>query len=109
MPQQLADPQHYDLSTDNWMQRNYRAYGFASPPKDYQKWYDLIFHLVRHCIERYGVEEVQTWYWELWNEPDLDLYWKGSNEAFIKLYDYTAAAVKAVDASLRDTSTPTIA
>jgi xylan 1,4-beta-xylosidase len=101
MPQHLADPQHYDLATDNWTHRNYRASGFASPPKDYQKWYDLILQLARHCLERYGIEELQTWYWELWNEPDLDYYWLGTIEEFNKLYDYTAAALKAVSPTLR--------
>jgi xylan 1,4-beta-xylosidase len=101
MPQDLADPQRYDSTTDTWNQRDYRAYGFACPPKDHQKWYDLIFHLVRHCVEKYGVEEVKTWYWELWNEPDLDYYWKGTIEEFNKLYDYTAAAAKAACSEVR--------
>ena len=48
MPQHLADPQRYDLTTDNWTNRNYRASGYASPPKDYQKWHDLIFQLAYH-------------------------------------------------------------
>src|SRR5690606_37608744 len=95
MPQDLADPERYDLSKDTWTHQHYRAYGFACPPKDYQKWHDLIFALVRHCVERYGAEEVATWYWELWIEPDLDYYWRGSIDEFSKLYDYTAAAVKA--------------
>ncbi|MEO8395668.1 MAG: beta-xylosidase, partial [Chloroflexota bacterium] len=101
MPQQLADPRHYDLATDNWTQQKYRTYGFASPPKDYQKWYDLIFALANHCLERYGLAEIKTWYWELWNEPDLDYYWLGTIEEFNKLYDYTAAAVKAAHPDLR--------
>jgi xylan 1,4-beta-xylosidase len=95
MPQDLADPAHYDSSKDNWTQQNYRSYGWASPPKNYQKWYELIFQLVCHCLERYGVDEIRTWYWELWNEPDLGYYWNGSVDEFLKLYDYTAAAVKA--------------
>ncbi len=101
MPQQLADPKHYDLSTDDWMHRKYRAYGFASPPKDYQKWHNLVFELVRHCIQRYGIDEIKLWYWELWNEPDLDYYWLGTIEEFNKLYDFTAAAVKAAHPDLR--------
>jgi xylan 1,4-beta-xylosidase len=101
MPQHLADPQHYNLTTDTWTHLNYRSYGFASPPKDYQKWHDLIFQLARHCLERYGSEEVQTWYWELWNEPDLEYYWLGTSEAFHQLYDYTAAALKAASPQLR--------
>ena len=95
MPQDLVDPTRYDAAKDDWIQRNYRSYGWACPPKDYQKWYDLVFALVRHCMERYGVAEIDSWYWELWNEPDLDYYWKGSVEEFNKLYDYTVAAVKA--------------
>ena len=101
MPQHLADPQHYDLLAELWNQRNYRTYGFASPPKDYQKWYELIFALGKHCIERYGIDEVKSWYWELWNEPDLEYYWLGTTEEFNRLYDYTAAAVKAAHAELR--------
>lgn len=95
MPQDLADRRHYDIRQETWTHQNYRLYGFASPPKDYEKWYDLIFNLVRHCVERYGQDEVGNWYWELWNEPDLSYYWKGSIEEFLRLYDYTAAAVKA--------------
>ncbi len=95
MPQHLADPAYYDITQDTGRNQNYQAYGFAAPPKDYQRWYDLIFNLVKHCIDRYGSNEVRTWYWELWNEPDLNYYWKGSIEEFNKLYDYTAAAVKA--------------
>jgi hypothetical protein len=101
MPQDLADTRRYDSTTDTWNQRDYRVYGFACPPKDYQKWHDLIFNLVRHCAEKYGVEEVKTWYWELWNEPDLDYYWKGTIEEFNKLYDYTAAAAKAACSEVR--------
>lgn len=94
MPQDLADPTLYDINADTWIHHNYRSYGWATPPKDYQKWYDLIFALVAHCLERYGADEIRTWYWELWNEPDLGYYWKGTVKDFLKLYDYTAAAVK---------------
>lgn len=62
------------------------------PPKDYTLWYNLVKSLVNHCMDKYGVNEVLTWYWELWNEPDIG-YWKGTNEEFFKLYDYTEAAV----------------
>lgn len=95
MPQHLADTERYDLTEDTWNLGNYRAYGRACPPKDYGKWYDLILALVRHCVHRYGTGEVEAWYWELWNEPDLDTYWKGSIEEYNKLYDHTVAAVKA--------------
>ncbi|MCA9883559.1 MAG: beta-xylosidase [Anaerolineae bacterium] len=101
MPQHLADPAYYKVEDDDWIHRNYRAYGFASPPKDYQKWYDLIYSLVQHCVERYGEAEIASWYWELWNEPDLRYYWAGSIEDFNKLYDYTVAAVKAASPTAR--------
>ena len=67
--------------------------GWAYPPKDYQKWGELIFQFVRHLRERYGDAEVKTWLWEVWNEPDID-YWKGTPEEYFKHYDYTADAVR---------------
>lgn len=67
--------------------------GWAYPPKDYQKWAALVFEWVKHSVERYGKEEVASWYWELWNEPDL-AYWRGTRQEFFKLYDYTADAIK---------------
>lgn len=66
--------------------------GWAYPPKDYQKWADLVYNWVKHSVERYGQKEVESWYWEVWNEPNG--YWKGTMEEFFKLYDYSADAVK---------------
>ena len=66
--------------------------GWAYPPKDYQKWGELVFQFVRHLRQRYGDAEVKTWLWEVWNEPDID-YWKGTHEEFFKLYDYSTDAV----------------
>ena len=65
------------------------------PPKDYDKWYDFIFNMVQHCIERYGKETVAKWKWELGNEPDMSSHWKGTEEEYFKMYDYTVAAIKA--------------
>ena len=67
--------------------------GWAYPPKDYKKWAELVFQWVKHSVQRYGQKEVESWYWELWNEPNGH-YWKASMEEFFKLYDYTADAVK---------------
>lgn len=67
--------------------------GWAYPPTDYEAWGELIYQWVRHSVERYGAEEVETWWWQLWNEPDIG-YWQGTREEFFKLYDYTAHAVK---------------
>jgi xylan 1,4-beta-xylosidase len=67
--------------------------GWAHPPRDYGKWAELVYQWVRHSLEKYGQAEVESWYWELWNEPDIG-YWQGTQEEFNKLYDFTAAAVK---------------
>jgi xylan 1,4-beta-xylosidase len=67
--------------------------GWAYPPKDYEKWGELVYQWVRHCLERYGREEVETWYWEVWNEPNIG-YWRGTPEEFRKLHDYAIAAVR---------------
>lgn len=67
--------------------------GWAYPPEDYVKWAELVYQWVKHCIGRYGKEEVETWYWEPWNEPNIG-YWQGTTEEYLKLYDYTADAVK---------------
>ena len=67
--------------------------GWAYPPKDYEKWEELVFQWVKHCVERYGQEEVEQWYWEPWNEPNIG-YWQGTPEEYNKLYDYSAHAVK---------------
>jgi xylan 1,4-beta-xylosidase len=66
--------------------------GWAYPPKDYQKWSDLVFKFVDHLRQRYGDAEVKTWLWEVWNEPDIG-YWKGTREEYFKLYDFSVEAV----------------
>jgi len=68
--------------------------GWAYPPKDYNKWAELVFQFTRHCITRYGEKEIESWYWEVWNEPDVSIYWKGKTEEYLKLYDYSVSAVK---------------
>ena len=67
--------------------------GWAWPPKDYDKWSKLVEEWVRHCVKKYGEKEVNTWLWEVWNEPNIS-YWKGRREEYFKLYDYAAAGVK---------------
>jgi xylan 1,4-beta-xylosidase len=67
--------------------------GWAYPPKDYDKWRNLVYEWVKHSIARYGKEEVESWYWEVWNEPNGH-YWKGTREEFLKLYDYAADGLK---------------
>jgi xylan 1,4-beta-xylosidase len=58
--------------------------GWAYPPKDDAKWGELVYRLTKHCIAKYGVAEVQGWYWETWNEPNIG-YWKGTRDEFFRL------------------------
>lgn len=67
--------------------------GVAAPPKDYKKWAELVYQWVNHSVERYGSAEVEKWYWEVWNEPNVD-YWHGTPEEFFKLHDYAIDAVR---------------
>lgn len=66
--------------------------GWAYPPKDYNKWRELVYQWVKHCVQRYGKPEVESWYWEVWNEPNG--YWKGTMDEYFKLYDYAADGLK---------------
>lgn len=72
--------------------------GWAFPPKDYAKWEELIFQWVRHSVERYGADEVATWYFQTWNEANLpQYYWGGTQDEFFALHD---AAVRGVRRAL---------
>lgn len=76
--------------------------GNVTPPKDYEKWGALIKNLTEHFTERYGAEEVKTWYFEVWNEPNLSPgFWSGTQEDYFKLYKYAAQAVKSVNKEYR--------
>ncbi|MBS1829358.1 MAG: beta-xylosidase [Acidobacteria bacterium] len=94
MPEALsAKPQPYRHHWDPSQPYRNIYTGWAQPPRDYKKWSDLIYAWVRHSIERYGRDEVATWYWEVWNEPNI-AYWQGTPEEYHQLYDYTADAIK---------------
>ncbi len=67
--------------------------GWAYPPKDYAKWEELVYQWAKHCVERYGEQEVLRWYWETWNEPNIG-YWKGTREEFFALHDHAIRAVR---------------
>ena len=76
--------------------------GNVTPPKDYNKWEDLIRNLVQHFTDRYGTNEVKTWYFEVWNEPNLSPgFWTGTQQDYFKLYSCTAKAVKSVNPEYR--------
>ncbi len=74
----------------------------VSPPKDYAKWDALMRAFAQHLIERYGIDEVAQWYFEVWNEPNID-FWSGSpkQSTYFELYDHTARTLKAVSPRLR--------
>ena len=74
----------------------------VSPPKDYAKWDALISAFGKHLVERYGIDEVASWYFEVWNEPNID-FWTGrpAQQTYFELYDHTARALKNVDQKIR--------
>jgi xylan 1,4-beta-xylosidase len=76
--------------------------GNVTPPKDYEKWGELIRHLTLHFTDRYGADEVKTWYFEVWNEPNLTPgFWTGTQEEYFKLYKYSVNAIKSVNKEYR--------
>src|SRR5688572_51172 len=78
---------------------NYEAN--ITPPRDYGQWSKLIDALVSHCVERYGIDEVVEWFFEVWNEPNLSWFWVGTQRDYFKLYRHTAEAIKKIDAAFR--------
>jgi xylan 1,4-beta-xylosidase len=93
MPDKLAAK---DIHQAFWYKPN------VSPPKDWTRWEELVFQFVQHVVRRYGIEEVANWYFEVWNEPNID-FWAGEpkQETYWQLYDHAAAAVKRVSPRLR--------
>lgn len=67
--------------------------GWAYPPRDFAKWEELVFQWARHCVEKFGAEEVGRWYWETWNEPNIG-YWRGTRDEFYILHDRAIRAVR---------------
>jgi len=78
---------------------HYRAN--VSPPRDYAEWSVLIRKLVRHWVDRYGLDEVRQWFFEVWNEPNLTAFGSGKQSEYFELYRYTVTAVKDVDGELK--------
>jgi len=76
--------------------------GNVTPPKDYEKWAALVKNFTQHFTERYGADEVKTWFFEVWNEPNLSPgFWTGTQQDYFKLYKYAAQAVKSVNKDYR--------
>jgi len=94
MPEALSTtPQPYEHHWAPDAAYNKIFTGWAYPPKDYKKWGELVHQWVKHCVQRYGENEVKTWWWEVWNEPDIG-YWQGTRQEYFALYDFAADAVK---------------
>lgn len=93
MPKQLASRPDYQSF---W----YRP--IVSPPSDYAKWDALMKAFAQHLVERYGIDEVAKWYFEVWNEPNID-FWSGkpAQKTYFELYDHTARDLKAVNQRIR--------
>ena len=96
-PRDLLPPEADELTVvpSPTVYTSYEAGAWGYPPRDYDKWAGLVAALAQHCRERYGDEEVATWLWELWNEPDIS-YWRGTQQQFNELYTVTARAVRGV-------------
>ncbi len=94
MPRDLsARPEPYQHQWDPRKQYNEIFTGWAHPPKDYDRWEELAYQWTQHCVDKYGSEEVETWYWETWNEANIG-YWQASRDEFFKLHDYAIAGVR---------------
>ena len=94
MPKKLASNQ--DALHAFWYKQN------VSPPRDYAKWDEMITQFAKHLVDRYGIDEVSKWYFEVWNEPNID-FWAGDphQPTYFELYDHTARDLKSVSARLR--------
>ena len=78
---------------------NYEAN--ITPPSDYKEWSNLIESLVSHCTERYGGKSVSEWFFEVWNEPNLSVFWSGKQRDYFRLYRHTAEAIKKIDSAYK--------
>jgi xylan 1,4-beta-xylosidase len=94
MPEALSTtPQPYRHDWRPGVDYNRIYTGWSYPPTDYDKWRELITRWAAHCVEEFGRREVESWYWEVWNEPDIG-YWHGTPEEYQKLYDYAADGLR---------------
>jgi xylan 1,4-beta-xylosidase len=121
--QPIVNWQYVDLVYDHWLSIGIRPFvelgfmpydlasgsqtvfwwrGNVTPPKDWQRWEWFIGQFINHLIERHGLAEVQRWYFEVWNEPNLDVFWKDADfQAYMELYERTSRVIKRIAPSLR--------
>ena len=94
MPRELSvKPEPYQHNWAPGAKYNKIFTGWTYPPKDYAKWGELAYQWARHCVEKYGRAEVESWYLETWNEANIG-YWHGTPEEFRKLHDYAIDGVR---------------
>ncbi len=94
MPKALSSkPDPYQPTWIPGAPNNEYSIGWSYPPENYADWGELVYQWARHCAEKYGRKEAESWYWEVWNEPDI-FYWHSTQEDYNKLYDYAVAGVK---------------
>jgi xylan 1,4-beta-xylosidase len=94
MPKALSSrPQPYQTTWIPGAANKDYSSGWSYPPNDYSEWGELVYQWARHCAERYGKEQAESWYWEVWNEPNI-FYWHGTEDEYNKLYDFAVTAVK---------------
>jgi xylan 1,4-beta-xylosidase len=74
--------------------------GIISPPGDWAEWHQTVGALAAHLVERYGIDEVARWGFEVWNEPNLEVFWTGTQDDYLRLYEEAARAIKDVDPRL---------
>jgi xylan 1,4-beta-xylosidase len=121
--QPVLNWQYVDLVYDHWLSIGIRPFvelgfmpydlasgsetvfwwrGNITPPRDWDRWEWFVGQFITHILERYGPGEVRRWYFEIWNEPDLDGFWKNADfNAYLDLYEHTTRAIKQVDPALR--------
>ena len=76
--------------------------GNITPPRDWSRWEWLVGQFLEHLMDRFGASEVRQWYFEVWNEPNLPMFWKSADfAAYMELYEHTAASIKRIDPALR--------
>jgi xylan 1,4-beta-xylosidase len=94
MPKELSThPDPYQHQWKPGLNYNLVYTGWSYPPKDYDKWSELVYQWAKHCVEKYGQAEVEKWYWEVWNEANIG-YWKGTPAQFYHLHDCAVEAVR---------------
>jgi xylan 1,4-beta-xylosidase len=91
----VPDEDDFQAASSPTVFSSYEQGLWSFPPKDYGKWAGLCAATAAHVLERYGAEEVSTWVWELWNEPDI-AYWRGTPQQYYELYTVTVEAIRGV-------------